>query len=184
MTTPSQEPTFAVELYFDDDAEQAVKSLRAALYEAGVPPSPRLLDSRPHVSLVGAAASSPEPLIEAVEDFASRSPPLPVTIEAVAGFAGSGHILYLAPTPTRALLEHHAAFFATLEGREVAPSDHYRPGRWIPHCTLEMGIPPEALGRAFAVIREALQPIEGRFVEIGMVSPPPAQWVRLFPLSG
>ncbi len=32
MTTPSQESTFAVELYFDDDAEQAVKSLRAALY--------------------------------------------------------------------------------------------------------------------------------------------------------
>lgn len=64
--------------------------------------------------------------------------------------------LYLDPVADRrlrklwdALLGHHAAVYARLAAAGASAFDEYRPGAWVPHCTLSMRVPhariPDAL---------------------------------------
>lgn len=172
----------AVELYFDAASEAAVRRVQQAIHSAGVERPPGPVDARPHISLTvteGASAA----LEPAVRAFARRTPPLPVRLSVVASFPGEQNVLFLAPTPDKTLLTLHRSFHVALHSAEVGSRPHYRPGAWVPHCTLAMNMPEAQLPRAFAVARAAFEPFSGRLEGIGIVTLP-LRTARLFPLDG
>jgi len=46
---------------------------------------------------------------------------------------------------------------------------YYRPGGWVPHCTLAMGFDADLLPRVVELCHRAVRPIRGRFESIGLV---------------
>lgn len=176
--------SYAVELTFDPIGEATVQVLRSALHGVGVPPSPRQLDARPHVSLAVLEADDPEALLVEVASFARTLPPLTLAFAAVGSFAGDGRVLYLAPSPTGALLRRQHALAERLGALDgVALWNHYLPDAWTPHCTLGMEIDAALVAPAFAAVRAALTPFEVVAERLRLVAFPPLSTLESFALE-
>jgi len=75
---------------------------------------------------------------------------------------------YLAVTPTGRLLSLHEEVHEALGG--AGSWDYYRPGEWVPHCTLAMGVTsPTAVAE---VVGEAALPIRAQVSKADVVALP------------
>jgi hypothetical protein len=151
----------ALELGLDAVADGVVRRLWTRLDEAGVPSlATHLTAIRPHVSLL--VSDDAERLRAAAESLRSLVSPVAARLVGPAFFPAQPAILYLAVTPADALVAlHRRVFAATAEqGLDVWP--HYRPGEWVPHCALSMGVAERSLGAAVTVCMEQPLPIEAR----------------------
>lgn len=145
----------ALELYLDVDATRRVRTLWRALEAEGIPSMESLLQSkhRPHVSLAAARRLSPEQVAPALSGF-----PVGRDLKLNMDFVGQfvGRLLWLGITPTAELLAHHAAVHERLTAAGVEVWDLYRPGRWIPHCTVSMRVPNAQMAQAVRRCLEVL----------------------------
>ncbi len=131
----------------------------------------------PHVSLATLPRmESPDAVIEAVGQIAR---PLEVTFTAVGGFQGAGGVVFALPTPTEALLRTHAEVHALLAERGLQAHEYYRPGRWVPHCTLAMEVPRDRLGDAM-VAAQACLPLSGEMVALQVIRYRPVEVLARF----
>lgn len=163
----------AVELYFDARTEETVNSLRDEVHATGIEASRTLAGGRPHISLALVETADTNLLAEVIAQFAANTRSCPVRLVSLAAFSGSKGVLFLAPVPTTRLLDIHAGLYEQLEARGLASDPLYRPGSWVPHCTLEMGLSGSQLAAAFDSCWRSFSPVEGSLVAAGVVSYPP-----------
>jgi 2'-5' RNA ligase len=152
----------ALELYLDTDATRRIRVLWEALESEGVQSLRSLLGQRhrPHVSLAVAPRLDPDQVVEALAGTAVAAP-LRLSFQYAGQFVG--RVLWLGPTPTAELLAHQEAIHTRLVAAGVPVSEHYRPGRWAPHCTLSMRVPNPLMGVSVRRCLEVL-PIEATVV--------------------
>jgi 2'-5' RNA ligase len=142
----------AIELYLDVDTTRRVRTLWRALEAEGIPSLGSLHQKhRPHISLAAAHRIDPQAAADALDGFpAGRG--LTVGIDFVGQFVG--RVLWLGVTVTEELLTHHRAVHERLTAGGVDVWEHYRPGRWVPHCTISMRVPNPMMAPA---IRRCLE---------------------------
>lgn len=151
---------FVVELFFDRAAEVAVRAIWAELADLipdGVPPA----GARPHVSLsvydrVDVAAFS-----DRLAAFAAERAAVEVEVASWGVVAVAEPVVFLAPVVTRDLLALHGDFHRRF-ARLGTPWPYYRPGNWVPHCTLAMGFDADLLPRIAEACHRVVRPIRGR----------------------
>lgn len=143
-----------VVLRFEAETERHLRSVWAALTDAGVPSLAEHTHGLhfPHLSLVVAAGLRNEPAVHVVRQLAR---PSVVQLEAV-GYFPQG-VLHLAAVPARELLDLHRAAFAGLFGADAVeePWPSTVPDAWSPHVTLAHGLTrllPEAVSLAADVL--------------------------------
>ncbi|MBO4142908.1 2'-5' RNA ligase family protein [Micromonospora tulbaghiae] len=143
----------ALELYLDTDATRRIRVLWELLESDGVPSMRSLLAQRhrPHVSLAVAPRLDPHRVAEALAGTVVAAP-LRLEFQHAGQFLG--RVLWLGPAPTSELLAHHAGVHERLARAGVEVVEHYRPGRWVPHCTLSMRVPNPLMG---AAVRRCLE---------------------------
>lgn len=143
----------ALELYLDVEATRRIRTLWRALEDDGVPTLANLLNQkhRPHVSLAVARTLAPDAVASALSDVPVGQG-LRVDMDFVGQFVG--RVLWLGVVPTAALLSHHALIHDRLAAAGVEVWDLYRPGRWVPHCTISMRVPNPLMA---AAIRRCLE---------------------------
>ena len=153
----------AIELFLDVDATRRIRTLWQALEAEGVPTLATLLEQkhRPHVSLAVARTLPPADVVSALDGL-RVAVPLELGLDFVGQFVG--RVLWLGVTPTAELLAHHAAVQERLSAAGVEPWDLYRPGRWVPHCTVSMRVPNPLMAVA---IRRCLEMLPVRAVVSG-----------------
>jgi 2'-5' RNA ligase len=137
----------AIELYLDTAATRRIRALWQALEAEGVPTLASLQQQRhrPHVSLAAAHRLAPDAVAAALGDL-TVGRDLPLTFDFVGQFVG--RVLWLGVVPTGELLAHHRAVHERLAAADVDVWEHYRPGRWVPHCTVSMRVPQRVLAQA------------------------------------
>jgi 2'-5' RNA ligase len=157
----------AIEVYFDTEAERRLRTLWAALDAAKVPNlgTHTHRRHRPHVSLVSADALEPESVAAALSTM-EMPPRLTLSFQHVGQFPGG--VLWLGPAPTAQLLAAHAEVIARLDRAGIETSELYRPGTWVPHCTLSMTARRDAVARAVPVCSDVL-PMTARFTSAAVV---------------
>ena len=159
----------ALEFYFDDDADAAVRTLWRRLEKAGVPSLATRTHRghRPHVSfaLAGAIPAATRDALRA--DLARLSIPR-LWLYNLGTFSSADHVLMLFAVVDTELLAVHSAVHDVLAGRVRQPSAYYLPGSWIPHCTLAQGIEPAQVAAGFAALYP-VEPIRATVVEVGVV---------------
>jgi 2'-5' RNA ligase len=145
----------ALELHLDVHATRRLRTLWHALEAEGIPTLASLLAERhrPHVSLAAAARLEPEPIAAALAGV-SLGVGLTLDLDFVGQFVG--RVLWLGVTPTAELLAVHRAVHERLTAAGIEAWDHYRPGRWVPHCTVSMRVPNPLLGTALRRCLEIL----------------------------
>ncbi len=150
----------ALELYLDESADRRLRRLWDALESAGVPTLRDLTHRRhrPHLSLLAAAALDGAAVATALVGFPVAAP-LPLHLDHIGLFRG--RVLWLGPAPTAELLARHRAVHERLAGFDAF--DEYRPGAWVPHCTLSMRVPHAVLPVALRLCLDVL-PIAGTVV--------------------
>lgn len=145
----------ALECYLDGVATRRVRALWDALEAGGIPTLRDLTHRRhrPHLSLAVADRLEPAAVAGALDDLPA-CPPVPVSLDYVGQFVG--RVLWLGPVPTPALVAHHAAVYARLAGAGIETDEHYRPGAWVPHCTVSMRVPRPLIAEAVRLCLEVL----------------------------
>lgn len=145
----------AVELHLDRAADRRIRNLWDAMEDSGVPSLRDLTHGkhRPHVSLVAAPSLDAVAVADALDGL-DVAPPLRLDLDFVGLFRG--RVLWLGPVPTTELTAHHASVFDRLAAAGIDTFDEYRPGAWIPHCTLSMRVPHASMPAALRLCLDAL----------------------------
>lgn len=101
---------------------------------------------RPHVTL--AVTDDADGLRAVAGGLRSLMRPVEVELVGPAFFPTAPPILFLSVGPTEQLLTLHRDAAEVLGSAGVDVWPHYRPGAWMPHCTLSMGVPDGRRGDA------------------------------------
>jgi hypothetical protein len=145
----------ALECYFDTAATRRVRALWDAYELAGIPSLRGLADRRhrPHVSLVAADVLDPKRVAAALDGL-----PVPVPLRLDFQYVGQfvARVVWLGPSPTAELLAHHAEVYGRLAAAGIEVNELYRPGTWVPHCTLSMRVPRPMMVEAVRLGLEVL----------------------------
>lgn len=147
-----RDSTFAVLLHLDEFSEHRVRQAWESLEEHGVRSAGSAYGAgyRPHITLAIAGTSDPAGLAARLRGPLAGVAGLPVTLTALGFFLTDKAPAYLSVAPTRRLLELHEEVHEAIGTADTW--SYYRPGSWMPHCTLAMGVGcqttvAEALGR-------------------------------------
>ncbi|BBH65087.1 2'-5' RNA ligase [Actinoplanes sp. OR16] len=136
----------ALELYLDVDATRRIRTLWRALEDDGIPSLGSLhARHRPHVSLAAAHRIDPQAVAAALAGI-----PVGQDLSLRMDFVGQfvGRVLWLGVTVTDPLLAHHRVVHSRLSERGIDVWEQYRPGRWVPHCTVSLRVPNPVMGQA------------------------------------
>jgi hypothetical protein len=153
----------ALELYLDTDATRRVRALWSALEQDGIPTLASLQHERhrPHVSVAAAHRLDPDAITKALGDLpVGRG--LTLDMDFVGQFVG--RVLWLGVAVTDRLLDHHREVHDRLTASGVEVWEHYRPGRWVPHCTVSLRVPNPLVAPA---IRRCLEVLPIRATVVG-----------------
>lgn len=174
---------FAVEMYFDERTEKALRDLRKILTDAGIRPLLDEIGDRPHISLAVFSQVDVDVLLEELSAFSKETRPLPITLSAIGAFATAEAVLFLTPAITQDLMDVHWDFHQMLGDLKMHPHAYYQPDRWVPHSTIAQNVQEEMVGSAFDVLRKSFKPISGKLVEMGLVRFRPVENLGVFQLS-
>jgi 2'-5' RNA ligase len=172
----------AIEMYFDGAADAAIRSSWTSLAEDGLP----AMDGkryRPHVSFAVIDGDSIDEIHPALVEWVS--PMLDVTLElSHVGRFPDTRVAFLGVTPTRSLVDLHEGLHRRLSTlQEGTIWDLYRPGGWVPHCTLAMDLDDSEMSRLLSLVRIVDLPIRADVVEVGLVEIPSGQVREAFPIA-
>jgi 2'-5' RNA ligase len=131
---------FAVVLYFDDFTEKRVRDAWDALDKYGVPSAGTTYEEgyRPHITLAIVDTPYPEQVAARLRAPLAGVNGLPVSMTSLGFFLTKKAPAYLAVAPTTRLLRLHDEVHSALGAMESW--SYYRPGNWMPHCTLAMDV--------------------------------------------
>ncbi|HEX4726042.1 MAG TPA: 2'-5' RNA ligase family protein [Pseudonocardiaceae bacterium] len=160
----------ALECYFDDEADAAIRALWQRLEQAGVPSlaSRTHRNHRPHVTFAVAGAIPPAARKILAADLALLSMPR-LWLYTLGTFPTSPNALLLCAVTDAELLAVHVAVHDALAGRVRDPSAYYLPGAWVPHCLLAEDVTPAQLTAGFAALHP-IEPIRVRVTEVGVTA--------------
>jgi len=121
---------------------------RAGAFEGS--PSMRALQYAPHFTFAiydtsdVTEALATATMIQAAKERSAAE----ISFNRIRTFAGPPLVLWAEPEPTEMLFEMHHQIHTAIDPTLCRP--HYRPGNWIPHCTLAMQILPDRTADALA----------------------------------
>jgi len=170
----------AVELYFDPVADRAVRQIWNDLTQAGIS-QPMIIDEViPHVSLgVCDRLMQSEKFFRELKELTAATPSFPITLSHAGFFTTEEGVAFCGVTLTPALMALHQAFDCIFEAYAEKPWDYYRPGRWVPHCTIALGLTPQKAALALEAIWRAPLPIQAKVVQLSVAQISPVSFQQL-----
>ncbi|XP_074585561.1 uncharacterized protein LOC141841315 [Curcuma longa] len=185
---------YAVELYFDPALENQVLKAWNVLARRQISTKLIEISARPHLTLLSIPSLDPLRLQLPIRTLAARLDPLPLSLSSVGAFPsssspsdagkGGGGVLFLAPTPSAALLHLHSQVCDALRKEGIEPPEEFRPNFWVPHCSVAEDVPRNRIADAFCILRDLKLPVSGYAMDIGLVEFSPVQEIFSFPLGG
>lgn len=140
-----------------------------AIDDAGLPSTPLELNYPPHITLLACSDLDMDRLREVLPAFIASHPPLLVNFTGLGVFPGKDAVVYLSLAWSRPLLELHEHFWSVASPYAIEAGDHYNPGSWVPHVTLDYGLPFPQVGPVVNALMQVQLPPVGLLREIVLV---------------
>lgn len=157
---------YAVELYLDQQSSERVRGLKEELKSRGIDVDE---GTRSHISLSIYGNLNLMEFRTRLERFAEAQAPFSISLASIGIFATESPIIYLAPTVTMGLLQLHQDFCEFFSEYDGLAWDYYRPGLWVPHCTLAMNLDGSKVKEAVDIICRLRLPLYGILDKIGVL---------------
>jgi 2'-5' RNA ligase len=158
-------------LFLDTETENIIRRAWSILRTRGLS-SPLLRSGgKPHLTLAIWEDLEPDMVLEDLEDFALTHREFPVTFSSIATFGPESGTVFLGPVFTPPLIIVHDQLYRIFKEVSELSAGLYRPGFWVPHCSLTIGLPPDNLREAINTCMEIISlPIRGWIREIGLLT--------------
>jgi 2'-5' RNA ligase len=162
---------FAVEMFFDENADRLVRKLWDGLARAKI--NSFMIDGGydPHITL-GVFEGYTSPAFEDEFRAFSKRSALPLKFDCLGIFPQPEGVIYLGAVVTEQLLSVHREFQTRFSGLMSGVRPYYLPGNWIPHCTLAYGLSMDAIPRAVEVCFQCTFPLIAQVKTISLVEIP------------
>lgn len=177
---------YAIELFFDEAAETAVRHLWHSLAEAGINDSMIRFGATPHVTLGGFADDELDMGLveEKMRLFAGKKRPFSLTLSYLGIFNTKPAVVYVGATMSLTLFDAHHFFHELFAEVGQQPWGYYLPDVWVPHCTLAEGV--LEVETAVSHCQQLTLPIHTTVNRIAIVQPGqyPVRHALVVPLAG
>jgi 2'-5' RNA ligase len=157
---------YAVELALDPSSAAVIRRVWQELDGAGITWMARS-GARPHVTVGIWETLDVDETARELTRFADETAPVQLTLASVALFPSVA--VFLAPVVTAELIDLHGCLHRRLARMGGGAWDHYRPGAWVPHCTIASDLEPDQFGSAVAIAARAPLPLECLLIDVGIV---------------
>ena len=180
---------YAIELLLDAPTDRKIRAIGARLERRGVPTIFSFPGGEPHVALAVFEHGDLSRLKLNIKKIASKLPKMEARLSSVGSFPGMEGILFLSPVATIALLSLNRQIHGLLKKTAWGVWDYYKPGWWVPHCTLCMKLPAGKMLQGLDQVKKMNFGLVGRFnrlvlVEVSGKWPPMVQVLYSIPLPG
>ncbi|MEN8208584.1 MAG: 2'-5' RNA ligase family protein [Candidatus Fermentibacteria bacterium] len=158
-------------LFLDSETESTIRRAWSILRTRGLS-SPLLRSGgKPHLTLAIWEDIEPDSILDDLSDFAKTHRVFPVTFSSIATFGPESGTVFLGPVFTPPLIIVHDQLYRIFREVKDSSAAYYRPGSWLPHCSLTLGLQPEELPEAINVCMDIIHlPIKGWIKEIGLLT--------------
>ena len=156
-------------LYFDDETDAAIRGLWQAIDDAGLPSTSLGLNYPPHMTLMVCDDLDLDGLRRTLPQFIAVHTPLLVRFAGLGVFPGKEVTIYQSLTWNRELLDLHARFWQVADPYVQQSDEHYRPGAWVPHVTLDYALAPDQVGGVVETLLQNSLPSYGLLRELVLV---------------
>lgn len=174
---------FAISLRSDHPSADNVRALWRVVERFEEEPSMARLGYPPHITLaiydVDAVTDADA---RAALDHATRNlSALTLIFDAIRSFDGPPMVLWASPHPSKILSDIHMAVHAVIDPGHCRP--YYRPGAWVPHCTLATMVKNDRREAALSFAKAFQHEVEVTFDALDCVYFPPIAPFELRKLS-
>ena len=176
----SRKKTYAIELYFDEDASAKVRQLWEQV-GAIAPSMAERVHSQPHLSLAVLPQADLQVLPKVLDSIAQTESCFEVQFSSVGLFSAGGGVVFLAPVVTSQLLRLHQRVHQHLQEIGVEAVAYYQPQAWVPHCTLARELSPPEVLQAIEVTRNNQPFFKAKISALGLVEAPPVRQISYTP---
>ena len=166
---------YAISLKADNESASPLLDLWDEVSRFEDAPSMRALGYPPHVTLAVYDTIALGVLSAALDSVAEGAAALRLTFDRLDHFEDP-LVLRAAPCRNGALHRFHEAVHEAIG--QALSHPHYRPGMWIPHCTLGQRIAPDMADAARAFARRPMREFEVVFDRVDCASFYPVKVVR------
>ena len=160
---------YTIVLYFNETTEIFIQTLWSNIADKADIPDITNSGIRPHLTLAIYDELNCQPCEIELEKFAQQASRLDIQAAHIGVFYQPDIILFLAPTPTEALLDLQEEIHNDMADKASNPWEMYRPGKWIPHCTLAMDMDVKQLEKAVSFCAGIQLPVKLEAARIGAV---------------
>jgi hypothetical protein len=175
---------YAIQLFFEDRVEQAIQAIWQEQAESGVAPYLGTSGNRPHVSLALCEDLDRATCQAKLEAWAVGVKSLPISFQQLGIFPAPGAVVFTGPVVTQELLVLQREVNGLLESCCIWPEfDYYRPGHWIPHCTLAMEFEDSLLPRALEIAGHLKLPLNGLAKGVSVIEFRPVKHLFAFSIG-
>jgi 2'-5' RNA ligase len=164
---------FSLNVKVSNSSARALTGLWDVVGAFEEPPSMRALGYAPHFTFAIYDTDHVSEMTrrDALEGAARGETELRLIFDRIGMFEGATLVLWADPGPQDSLRQMHKAIHDVIDPMLCRP--HYRPGFWVPHCTLGMNIRADRRAEALAFAQSFRGGVEAIFDVIDCVTFPP-----------
>jgi 2'-5' RNA ligase len=175
---------YAIHLFFDTETDQAILSIWQEMVDSGVAPYLGVSGNRPHISLALCEEFNQATCQKQMENWSIQAKPFPISFQSLGIFPAPDAVVFTAPVVTQELLALQREVDGMLDGCCKWPEfDYYRPGHWIPHCTLATEFEEKRLSEVLAIAAHLKLPLNGMACGVGVIEFRPVKNLFAVPLG-
>lgn len=168
---------YSINIRSDNVSSAAIKTLWKECAQLEGQPSMEALNYPPHLGLAVYDDIDNALLFDAFDAAFANMPKVIVRFERLGYFETPDRIILWAdPILPRAISEVHDRIHTLINPGSCRPN--YRPGAWVPHCSLATAIDGSRRDAAIALTRRSIAPIEVEFDVADCAIFPPVKVVR------
>ncbi len=130
--------SYGVILYFDEQTEKEFLKVWQSLADLNLSSHVLEAEIKPHITLAIYEELDCQPCENELVKITSKTSSLPVQFTHLGIFTNPEPVVFAAPLITRELLDFHNNLHIRLTNEGKKPWELYKPGRWVPHCTLAL----------------------------------------------
>jgi len=156
-------------LTFDIQTEASIRGQWKAISEAGLPSLMLEKNYPPHLTLAVCNDLDLDGMTAELPHFIAAFNPLRVEFTGYGVFTEIDPVVYLTVTRSPALSALHAAFWDIVSLYSHSLSPFYSPRSWMPHVTLDQGMPIHLAGAVIDTLLHTHRPQAGLLLDLHIV---------------
>lgn len=168
---------YAINYRSDDASSHRIRQLWKECGSLEDSPSMEAMQYPPHLTLAIYDDIQQEDLFDGFDAAVQCLSSLSIRFESLGFFeAPYGIVLWAAPILPKPVLDAHAIIHSTIDAGLCR--DNYRPGVWVPHCSLATAISFDRKSEALAIVEQSIEPFDVTFDAADCASFMPVQVLK------